>query len=290
MTHDTHTPPVLTAIDGGDAAETYRLRPHNIDAEQAVLGAILVNNEAASRVSELLLDEHFYEPAHQRIYDAAIRLIERNQLANPITLKHYFEQDQTLSEVNGPEYLARLAGAAVTIYNVDHYAQVVHDLALRRTLIDIGEEMTHDAADSDIDDSANDQIERSEQRLFQLAETGQKENGFQSFNTTLAEAIRMADAAYKRDSQMVGLATGLTDLDHKLGGLHPSDLLVLASRPAMGKTALATNIAFAAAKAYRPAPEGAGGEPEDGAVVGYFSLEMSAEQLGVSRGSVAIRT
>jgi len=277
MSQERQSPPPLTAIDG---TAGYRELPHNVEAEQAVLGALLVNNDASGRVSEFLLFEHFYEPAHQRIYDAAIRLIERNQLANPVTLKHYFEQDQTLTQVGGAQYLARLAGAAVTVYNVEHYARVVHDLALRRSLIDIGEEMLHDAGDADVDDSAAEQIERAEQRLFQLAETGQRESGLQSFNVALTEAIRMAEAAYKRDTTLVGLPTGLVDLDRILGGLHRSDLVILAARPAMGKSALASNIAFHIANSYRAEAGGDGATTvHDGAVVGFFSLEMSAEQL-----------
>ena len=151
MSQEHHSTPALTAIDG---SASYPQLPQNIEAEQAVLGALLVNNDAAGKIGDFLLADHFYEPAHQRIYDAALRLIERNQLANPVTLKHYFEQDQTLSEVGGAQYLVRLASSAVTVYNVEHYARVVHDLALRRSLMDIGDEMLHDAGDADIDDDA----------------------------------------------------------------------------------------------------------------------------------------
>ena len=280
MTSDATSPRALTAIPGGNHESDYRLPPHNVEAEQALLGAILVNNDAANRVSDLLQADHFYEPAHQRIYDAALKLIERSQLANPVTLKHYFEQDQALSDVGGAHYLARLAGAAVSVYNVDHYARTVHDLALRRRLIDVGEEMLHKAYEADVDEDAEAQLEGAEQRLFQLAETGRQDSGFQSFRYALTEAIRMADAAFKRDSHLVGLSTGLADLDRKLGGLHPSDLVILAGRPAMGKSALATNIAFDAASSYRETVDSNGRTTvEDGAVVGLFSLEMSAEQL-----------
>jgi replicative DNA helicase len=277
MTQDGNSATNLTAIDG---TAGYRALPHNIEAEQAVLGALLVNNDAAGRVGEFLQAVHFYEPAHQRIFDAASRLIERSQLANPVTLKHFFEQEQTLGQVGGAAYLGRLVGAAVTVYNVAHYARIVHDLAIRRSLIDIGEEMLHDAVDADVDDGAQEQIERAEQRLFDLAETGQREGGFQSFRAALVTAIDMAAAAYKRDSLLVGLSTGLTDLDQKLGGLHRSDLIILAARPAMGKTALATNIAFHAAVNFRAETDEHGQKRTlDGAVVGFFSLEMSAEQL-----------
>lgn len=250
----------------------YRQPPHNMEAEQALLGAILVNNEAANRVSDFLREEHFYVPVHQRIFAAAMKLIERGQIANPVTLKQYFELDDSLADVGGAQYLARLAGAATTIINVTHYAQAIFDLATRRGLIDIGEDMVNDAFDSDIDVEASQQIEAAEQRLFQLAETGQRDRGFVDFGNALAQAIEMAETAFRRDSTLTGVSTGLMDLDSKLGGLHNSDLIILAGRPAMGKSALATNIAFNAAKLTR---ENSG----DGAVVALFSLEMSAEQL-----------
>lgn len=270
----------LAAIDGGAGNESYRLPPHNIEAEQAVLGAILVNNDAASRVADYLAAEYFYEPVHGRIYEAARKLIERGQMANPVTLRHFFERDEALSDVGGAAYLAKLAGAAASVYNVNHYGRVIYDLALRRGLLDIGEEIVHEVYDPEVDESAEQQIEAAEQRLYQLAETGSANEGFQPFKNALTEAIVMADAALKRDSQLVGLSTGLLDLDHKLGGLHPSDLLILAARPAMGKTSLATNIAFHAAQSYREEiAENGEKKVLEGASVGFFSLEMSAEQL-----------
>ncbi len=280
MTIEPDSAPPLTALDGGLGTDGYRERPHNVEAEQAVLGAILVNNETLNRVSEIVLPAHFHEPAHQRIYEAVLKLVDRGQLASPVTLRHFFEQDQSLTQVGGAQYLARLAGAAVTLFEVEHYARVVQDLALRRDLITIAEEMMHEAQEPDIDDSAGEQIERAEQHLFQLAETGQADRGFVDFSTAIREAIDMADAAYKRDTLLVGIPTGLTDLDQRLGGLHRSDLLILAARPAMGKSALAANIAFHAADSYR-ASRGEDGNTkvEDGGVVAFFSLEMSAEQL-----------
>jgi replicative DNA helicase len=264
----------------GAAEANYRLPPHNAEAEQALLGAILVNNDAASRVSEFLLKEHFHEPAHGRIYEAALKLIERGQIANPVTLRHYFEHDEALKDVGGAGYLARLAGAAVTLYNVEHYGRAIYDLALRRALIAIGEEMRERAYDAEIDEDAARQIEAAEGSLFRLAESGRAEGGFRSFRDALAEAIEMADAAFKRDTPLVGLGTGLTDLDRKLGGMHNSDLIILAARPAMGKTALATNIAFHVASSFR-AEAGPDGKPKtvDGGAVAVFSLEMSSEQL-----------
>jgi len=258
--------------------------PSNTEAEQALLGAILVNNVAYGRVAEFLAPEHFGNAVHGRIYAAVAKLIERGQIANPVTLKNLFDQDGALAEIGGAQYLARLAESAVTIINAEHYGRTIHDLHLRRELITIGQDVVTDAFRHDLDDLATEQIERAEQKLFELATAGQAEGGFQPFTTALTSAITLAQAAFKRDGKTVGVATGFVDLDKKLGGLHPSDLVILAGRPSMGKTALATNIAFAAAKAYRPARTADGRidpsrEAEDGAVIGFFSLEMSAEQL-----------
>ncbi len=284
MTTDITQSPVLAAIDDGDRVEGdlggYRTPPGNLEAEQALLGAILVNNDAAAKVTDFLRPEHFQEPGHQRIYAAAVKLIERGQIANPVTLKYYFEQDDALQEVQGAQYLARLAGAAVTVINAEHYGRAIFDLALRRGLIQIGETMVNQAYEADVEVEAKDQIEEAEQELFQLAEHGQSDRGPQNFDRVLATAIDMAEAAFHRDGQMIGVSTGLIDLDQKLGGLHPSDLIILAGRPAMGKSALATNIAFHAANSIRRKRLESGEEQiVDGAVAAFFSLEMSAEQL-----------
>ncbi|HEV8677832.1 MAG TPA: replicative DNA helicase [Stellaceae bacterium] len=258
--------------------------PANTEAEQALLGAILINNTAYSRVSEFLLAEHFGNAVHGRIYAAAGKLIERGQIANPVTLKNLFDQDGALAEIGGAQYLAHLAEAAVTIINAEHYGRSIHDLHLRRELITIGQDVVADAFRHDLDDPATEQIERAESKLFELATTGQAEGGPKPLTTALTTAITMAQAAFKRDGKTVGVATGFVDLDKKLGGLHPSDLVILAGRPSMGKSALATNIGFYAAKAWRAARAADGRidlsrSAEDGAVVGFFSLEMSAEQL-----------
>ena len=259
---------------------TFRSLPHNDEAEQALLGALLVNNEKIHIVSGFLLAEQFYQPIHGRIYDAVLKLVERGQMANPVTLKHYFENDDALTDIGGAQYLARLAGSTVTIINAEDYARTVHDLALRRSLISLGEEVVNDAFDYKIDVPATDQIETAEQRLFNLAEAGQAEGGFRPLSDSLTGAITMMEGAYKGDSGVSGISTGLSALDDLLGGLHPSDLLILAGRPSMGKTALATNIAFQAALNYRVEPDKNGEDQRvAGAVVGFFSLEMSAEQL-----------
>jgi replicative DNA helicase len=262
------------------AEPAYRTAPHNTEAEQALLGAVLVNNSTYHRVSEFLLPDHFYNPAHQRIYAAAVKLIERGQIADPATLKGYFEQDEALTDIGGAQYLGRLAASVVTIINAGDYGRTIYDCYLRRQLIEIGTETVNDAYEHNIDLEARQLMEVAEKRLFDLATTGSADGGFQPFVQALRTATELAQLAYKRSGKTSGVSTGFTDIDSLLGGLHPSDLLIVAGRPSMGKTAFATNIAFNAAKAYR-AGRGPTNEviAEDGAVVGFFSLEMSAEQL-----------
>jgi replicative DNA helicase len=269
----------VTPLREGDV-ERAPAPPANTEAEQALLGAILVNNSAYGRVSEFLEPGHFASAVHGRIYAAIGKLIDRGQVANPVTLKNLFDQDGALTEIGGAAYLARLAASAVTIINAEGYGRTIYDLYLRRQLITLGQDVVGDALRHDLDDPALEQIERAEQKLFDLATTGQAEGGLSPLIKSLTAAIDDAEAAFKRSGRTVGVATGFTDLDKKLGGLHPSDLVILAGRPSMGKTSLATNIAFNAAKAYR-AGRGPDGRPvaEDGAIVAFFSLEMSAEQL-----------
>jgi replicative DNA helicase len=275
----TNTVPRVTPLRGLES-EPIRIPPYNSDAEQALLGAILINNSAYARVSEFLAPEHFGYAVHGRIYAAIAKLIERGQIANPVTLKNLFDQDGALTEMGGAQYLAQLVNSAVTIINTEDYGRNIYDLYQRRELITLGEDVVNDAFRQDLDDPAHGQIERAERRLFDLATAGELEGGFRAFETALVDAINNAEAAFKRSGKTVGVATGFADLDKKLGGLHPSDLVILAGRPSMGKTALATNIAFNAARAYKPVrtPDGRT-VAEDGAVVGFFSLEMSAEQL-----------
>jgi len=262
------------------AAVPFRTPPHNLEAEQALLGAILLNNRAYERVSEFLRAEHFAEPVHGRIYIACGKLIDRGQMANPVTLRTYFEQDGGLAEIGGPAYLGALANSVVSIINAEEYGKLVHDLHLRRELIALGSDVVNGAYEPSVETSALDQIGQAEAKLYDLATTGQTEGGFESFKGVLIEAIRQAEAAHKRQGKLSGVGTGLIDLDSKLGGLHPSDLLILAGRPSMGKTALATNIAFNAARAYREEVDALGQKrAADGAVTAFFSLEMSSEQL-----------
>jgi len=255
----------------------FREEPHNLEAEQALLGAILVNNEALDRVSSFLKPAHFFDPLHGRIFETASKLIMGGKRATPITLKTFFQADEPVGELSVPQYLGRLAANATTIINAEDYGRTVYDLAVRRQLIEIGETMVNTAYDSPIDAPPSAQIEGAEQQLYELAETGKYGSGFEPFSSALTDAIDMAANAYRRDGGLSGLATGFADLDHRMGGLQPSDLIIIAGRPSMGKTALATNIAYHVAKAYTANADG--DAPPDGAVVGFFSLEMSAEQL-----------
>jgi len=260
----------------------YRLMPHNIEAEQATLGAILVDNQALDRVGEFLSPDHFYEQLHARLYEAMQGLIQRGLIATPVTLKTYFEGDEALAQVGGPNYLARLAGAAVTVFDVAQYARLVYDLSIRRELIRISQDMMSLAHDSPVDSRPTEQIETVEQKLFALAERGRTDKGFQTFKMALTGAVDLAQKAYHRSGGLSGIATGFHDLDQMLGGLRNSDLLILAARPSMGKTAFATNIAFNAAKAWRQETREDGRlETVEGAQVGFFSLEMSSEQLAM---------
>ncbi len=254
--------------------------PHNIEAEQQLLGAILTNNDVYDRIAALVKPEHFFDPVHQRIFERAAARIQKNALASPVTLKPFFDDDAGLKELGGPAYLVRLAGAAISAYAARDYAQMIYDLAVRRELIALGRDISAKAAKVEIHSEPREQIIEAEQRLYKLGEQGVAERGFQSFLKAVTDAVNMANAAYQRDGGLAGISTGLIDLDKKLGGLHPSDLLILAGRPSMGKTSLATNIAFNIAKAYKRGitHEGIEGAVEGG-VVGFFSLEMSAEQL-----------
>jgi replicative DNA helicase len=260
--------------------ETYRTAPQNVEAEQALLGAILVNNEAFYRVSDFLEPQHFYEPVHRIIFEVAGQLIRANKVATPVTIKTFLPADLAIGDINLAQYLARLAAEATTIINAEDYGRSIYDLAIRRALIGIGEDMVNVAYDASVEETPRNQIEESEKRLFDLAETGNYSSGFQGFDTALLTAIDMASNAYKRDGHLSGLATGLADLDRLMGGLQSSDLVILAGRPGMGKSALATNVAFNIAKAWAGElqPDGAM-KTVNGGIVGFFSLEMSAEQL-----------
>ena len=254
--------------------------PHSIEAEQQLLGAILTNNDLFDRIAQILRAEHFYDPVHARIFETAPARIAKNNLASPVTLKAFLEDDAGLAELGGPAYLMRLAGAAISSFAVRDYADMIYDLAIRRELIDVGNGIAAKAARVDVQSEPKEQIVEAEQKLYALAEQGQTEQGFQSFLTAVTDAVKVANAAYQREGGLAGVSTGLIDMDKKLGGLHRSDLLILAGRPSMGKTSLATNVAFNIARAYKKGITSSGEEGAvDGGVVGFFSLEMSAEQL-----------
>ncbi|MDI3471248.1 MAG: Replicative DNA helicase (DnaB) [Pseudolabrys sp.] len=263
-----------------DPAPTFRSAPHNIEAEQALLGAILVNNEAFYRVSDFLEPQHFYEPIHQKIYEVTRDLIRAGKVATPITLKTFLDANADLGGITVTQYLARLAAEATTIINAEDYGRTIYDLFTRRQLILVGEDMVNHAYDAPVDFAPRAQIEEAERRLYELAETGRYDGGFQRFANSLTTAIDMAAKAYQRDGKLSGLATGLDDLDRIMGGLQPSDLIILAGRPGMGKSALATNIAYNIAKSWRGEVRPDGHTvTANGGIVGFFSLEMSAEQL-----------
>jgi len=263
-----------------DRTPAFRTSPHNIEVEQALLGAVLVNNEAFYRVSDFLNPDHFFEPIHQRIYELAAGLVRAGKIATPVTLKTFLPADLDVAGLTVSQYLARLAAEATTVINAEDYGRTIYDLALRRALIGIGEEMVNEAYDAQVDSSPRDQIEAAERNLYELAETGRYDGGFQRFAQALTTAVDMAARAYQRDGRLSGLATGLRDLDRMMGGLQPSDLVIIAGRPGMGKTALATNIAYNIARAWcsEVRPDGRI-VSTNGGMVGFFSLEMSAEQL-----------
>ncbi len=277
--------------DGGQMGESEMITlPHNIEAEQALLGALLVNNDVFDRVASILNDSHFYDPVHARIFETAARRIQKNMLVSPVTLKAFFEDDEGLKELGGASYLARLAGASISLFAAKDYAQMIYDLALRRDLIAIGQTISGKAASVDMDSTPEEQIVDAEQALYGLAEEGSSDTGFQSFLRSVSSAVEIANSAYQREGKLSGISTGLADMDSKIGGLHKSDLLILAGRPSMGKTSLATNIAYNIAKVYKKGTLADGSEGAiNGGVVGFFSLEMSSDQLAARILSEAAR-
>jgi replicative DNA helicase len=256
-----------------------RTAPHNLEAEQALLGAILFDNETMNRITSLLKEQHFYDPVHGRIFSACADMIAAGQLADGVTLKEKFARDGGIKEIGGALYLMKLLeNAAPLSTHAQSYAELIYDLALRRSLIRVGGEIQNLAENPPEDKDAKDIIEEAERTLFTLAEAGTANRGFQDFKTALTASINVATAAKNRGSDVSGVATGFRDLDHLLGGLHGSDLLIIAGRPSMGKTALALNIAMNVARTKQKAVE-AGDSEHTGGTVGFFSLEMSGEQL-----------
>lgn len=269
-----------SALPNGLLGISQRLPPSNDRAEMALLGALLANNKAYERVSEFLAPEHFSDPVHGRIYQAIGRRVEAGQLADAVTMKAEFEHSGALDEVGGTRYFAQLLTAMVGIINAGEYGRTIHDAWIRRQLIEIGEVVVNSAfggPEAELD--GRQQIEAAEQELFALATRGGSDGGFMTFERALADAIMGAERAFKQSGHVSGLTTGLRDLDKKIGGLHSSDLMILAGRPGMGKSALATKIAFGAARALMRDAKADDPNKEPSGSVAIFSLEMSSEQL-----------
>lgn len=250
-----------------------RTLPHNLEAEQALLGAILEDNRIVENFSDYLRPTHFFVPVHQRLYDAILKIIDRGQNADAVTLKAYFEKDADLQEVGGAQYISDLVSSVISIINANNYAQLIHDQYIRRELIAIGRDVVNDAFEQDIDTDSDACLQMAEKRLYDLAETGDSGGGFVTMKDAVGVAIQNAEKAFKTTGHVTGVTTGLRDLDKRLGGLQKSDLLILAARPAMGKTSLAINMAYAAANAFAQS----GGK--EGGRVAVISLEMSSDQL-----------
>ena len=254
--------------------------PQSQEAEQALLGALLYDNEVYHRISGIVQAKHFYNPIHVRIFDSIAVLIERGNLADAIVLKNRFSQDETLVDIGGVEYLALLLDNAPPGSTAPEYAKLILDMSMRRELIRLADEMKGEATNPDSETDSQEQINKAESQLYSLAELGGTQSGFVSFENALIKSIEMASAAFSRDGHLSGTSTGLMDLDRQLGGMHRSDLIILAGRPSMGKTSLATNIAFNIAKKFKREKDENGIEKTtEGGVVGFFSLEMSSEQL-----------
>ncbi|OAN84536.1 replicative DNA helicase [Jannaschia sp. EhC01] len=263
-----------------DTADQTPVLPHNIEAEQQLLGAILTSNDVLDRVDDLVKPDHFHDPVHAEIFTMSASRIAKGLQTDATTLKTFASDIPGLKELGGPEYLIKLQLSAIATSAARDYAQLIHDLAVRRELIELGNRVTDRARAMRDDVAPDDQIVEAESELFALASTGSTNKGFQSFLHALHDAVHMANEAFNRQGGLAGVSTGLTDLDRMLGGLHRSDLLILAGRPSMGKTSLATNVAFNVAKAYREGVKDDGTTGTvDGGVVGFFSLEMSSAQL-----------
>ena len=259
--------------------EAYRHVPYDIEVEQALLGAFLVDNQAIERVSAILKGEDFYDPLHQRLYEAMMSSSERGGMVlTPLTLHALMKSDPGLMEVGGHAYLAGLVQAAPAIPNVRDLARILHDLAVRRTLIGIGEDIVNTAYEAPHDKPPKAQIEEAEKALYRVSETSKYGNGPIDFAESLRRTVELAEKAQARGGRISGLVTGFADIDSLLGGLQPSDLIILAGRPGMGKSSLATNMAFHTARAYVQDME-SGAEVPRGAPVLLFSLEMAAQQL-----------
>jgi len=254
--------------------------PHNVEAEAALLGALMIDNRLAEDVQLKLRSDHFFEPAHGRIYEAILKLVDRNMIANPVTLRPMFEGDAELKELGGAAYLAQLTGSGAALIGARDFATQVYDLALLRALIGVGREMVEKAIDTSESVDPKGQIEQAEVALYRVAEEGGEQGGVKTFAQATKLAVEMAERALNSGGHVSGITTGLESINAKLGGMHPSDLVILAGRPGMGKSSLATNIAFNAASRYvRDMEDGIDPAKSVGAPVAIFNLEMSADQL-----------
>lgn len=261
-------------------SQTPVVSPHNLAAEAAVLGAILFDNNVYQYIADILRPVDFYAPAHSLLYEVASNMIQTGRVADGVTLREHFEQKEKLTEIGGGKYLVDLLDAAAFGPEVKDYARIIRDLAIRRELIRVGASIQSQSLVPEDEDTGSTLINKAERALFELAERGSSERGFSSFAEALAESLITAEAAFKRGGKIAGIPTGLRDLDEQLGGFHRSDLLILAGRPSMGKTSLATNIAYNVAKAYKyETLEDGSHKTIDGGIVAFFSLEMSSEQL-----------
>jgi len=254
--------------------------PQNVDAEAALLGALMVDNRLVEDVQLKLKPHHFFEPLHGRIYEAILKLTDSNRVANPVTLRPLFEGDESIKEVGGPAYLAQLTGSGAAVIGARDFAAQIYDLALLRALIGVGRDLVEGALDTSEDVAPLAQIERAESSLYSVAEQGGADGRAKSFADATKEALEVAERALNNGGHLSGFTTGLESLNAKIGGLHKSDLMIVAGRPGMGKSSLATNIAFAAARRFvRDAEDGIEAEKSAGAPVALFSLEMSSDQL-----------
>jgi replicative DNA helicase len=254
--------------------------PHNVEAEAALLGALMIDNRIAEDIQMKLRPDHFFEPLHGRIYEQVLKLIDRNMIASPVTLRPLFEADEEMRELGGPAYLAQLTGSGAAIIGARDFAEQIYDLALLRALVGVGREMVENALDTSDEVDPKGQIENAEAALYRVAEEGGGEGTVKSFAEATRMAVQMAEKALNTGGGLSGVTTGLAGVNAKTGGLHHSDLVILAGRPGMGKTALATNMAFnAAQRLVRDLDDGIPAEKSAGAAVAFFSLEMSADQL-----------
>ncbi|MDB3943502.1 replicative DNA helicase [Candidatus Pelagibacter sp.] len=249
--------------------DQFKELPNNIEAEQAVIGSILVSNDIFDEISTIISSINFYDPMHQKIFEAIESLVYKGMLANPITLKNYFEDEK--DDLNVPDYLVKITKFSTSVRQAVEYSKIIYDMFVRRELIKISEQTIDSAKLNELDTNGQTIIENSERLLFDLAEKGSFNSSLVKFDEAMKQTIEMASAAYKNEEGIVGVPTGLRDLDDKLGGLHQSDLIIIAGRPSMGKTSLATNIAFNAAQKLQ--------ESGKKSSIAFFSLEMSSEQL-----------